>query len=153
MSVRFSARYIVLIVLKLLGLAGIMAASLWAINVLLPPPPGLLHDWPRLGSSLPYTLGIGLWFLAGYGLLRFIIWDQRFRCRICCSRLRMPLTEGVYSSVWLGGAPYTEFVCTWGHGKLFIPDVHLASGRKAMWVGYNSLWDNLMKAESEAVEK
>lgn len=153
MSMRFSARYALFMALKLLAGAGLMAALVLLINALSPPPPGLLHDWPRLGTSWPYTLAIGLWVLGGYGLLRLSIWDQRFRCRTCLRRLRLPLTEGIYSSVWLGGAPYTEYVCTWGHGKFYIPDIHLASGRKAMWVAYESLWENLVKAETEAVDK
>lgn len=153
MKVRFSARYLVLLVAKILVVAGILAAMILAVNALFPPPPGLLHDWPRLGTSWPYTLALLICVLADYGLLRLALWDQRYRCRICLSRLRLPTTEGNYSSVWLGGAPYTEYVCTWGHGNLYIPDVHLASGRKAVWVGYQSLWENLIKAETEEVEK
>lgn len=138
--------------LKLLASA-LVAAGLWVLlSVFLPPAPtGLLKNWPRLGSDLSFTFAFGLVFIVGCGLVWLSVLDQRFRCRTCARKLRMPQGEGTFSSVWLGGSPYTEYICTYGHGKLYFPEVHLASGRGAYWVPYDSLWEDLLQAEEMAV--
>ena len=141
-------KYWVWLVAKL-GLAAMLVTGFWAlVTRLLPPAPGgLLADWPRFGSDLPFTFAVAIAVILGFGLGWLAAIDQVYRCRICVRRLRMPQTEGNYSSVWLGGAPYTEYICTYGHGKLYVPEVHLASSRTMQWTGYGSLWENLVEAD------
>ncbi len=53
--------------------------------------------------DLTYTLVVFLFMLFATGVVWAIIWDQRYRCRTCLRRLRMPLDN--YSSsprrVWV----------------------------------------------------
>lgn len=133
---------------KLLS-AAVLVAGFWTVVswVLPPAPTGLLANWPRFGSDLPYTFAVAFSGIVGFGLGWICAADQVYRCRICVRRLRMPRSEGNLSHVMLGGAPYTEYICTYGHGKLYVPDVHLSSSRARRWIGYGSLWENLMRAE------
>ena len=43
------------------------------------------------GHDLGFTSAMLLFFLACFGLLHLIVWDQRYRCRTCLRRLRMPV--------------------------------------------------------------
>lgn len=140
-------KYWSLMVVKLIAAAAIVAGVWYVITLLLPPAPGgLLKDWPRFGSDLVYTLAVGFSVLLGFGLGWLAAVDQVYRCRTCLRRLRMPQSEGTYSSIMLGGTPFTEYICTFGHGKLFVPDVHLSSSRAMKWIGYGTLWENLVNA-------
>ncbi len=142
-------RYWLWLAAKLLGIA-IAVVGLWALVVrLLPPHPGgLLANWPRLGVDLGYTLAVFLLGLGAAGLLAICAWDQRYRCRTCGRRLRMPAASGIFSSVMLGGTPNTEYICTFGHGKLEVPDVH-TSYRPAKWTRYDGIWDDWRRAEEK----
>lgn len=136
------------LVIKLLIATAAVVAFWTVVSWMLPPAPGgLLADWPRFGSDLSYTLGVGLAVIVGFGLGWLCAVDQVYRCRVCARRLRMPQSEGNFSRIMLGGTPYTEYICTYGHGKLSVPDVHLSSSRTMRWIGYGSLWENLMEAE------
>ena len=65
--------------------------SLWSPQIYL-----IKYGWKtsRFGFDLAYTLVVGVWFLVSVGLLYLCIWDQRYRCRVCLRRLRMPITTG-----------------------------------------------------------
>ena len=132
-----------------LALAALAVSSFWvAVSWLLPPAPtGLLANWPRFGSDLSYTFAVAFSAILGFLLGWLAAVDQVYRCRTCVRRLRMPRSEGSYARIMLGGAPYTEYICTYGHGKLYVPEVHLSSSRAMRWTGYGSLWENLMRAE------
>lgn len=133
---------------KLAVIFGFVAAVWAGTETLLPAHPGgLLSSGPRLGIDLPYTFAAFLLGLVAAGLLAICAWDQRYRCRTCARRLRMPQTEGVYSSVMLGGVPHTEYICTFGHGKLYVPDVH-TTYHPAKWTCFDSLWEDLLNAEA-----
>lgn len=121
----------------------------WAIP---PPPGGLLAGWPRLGSDLSYTFAVFLVVVFAFLLGWVCAVDQMYRCRVCARRLRMPHAEGNYSHIMFGGVPYTEYICTWGHGKLNVPDVHVVGGAFFRWTGYRSLWEDLMEAERKPPE-
>jgi hypothetical protein len=135
-----------------LAIAAVLLGLVWRlVEALLPPAPGgLLANLPRLGIDLPYTLGVGFIVVLGWALLKIALHDQQYRCRICLRKLRMPQAEGRLSYVWLLGNPYTEYICTFGHGKLYVPDVHLASTGKPRWVGSEDLWADLLAAEEMA---
>ncbi|MGH9479949.1 MAG: hypothetical protein ACRD1A_12015 [Terriglobales bacterium] len=147
-------RYWGLLAVKLM-IAAAAVVGLWTVvSWMLPPAPGgLLADWPRFGSDLSYTFGVGLAVIVGFGLGWLCAVDQVYRCRVCARRLKMPQSEGNFARVMLGGTPFTEYICTYGHGKLTVPDVHLASSRAMRWIGYGSLWENLMEAEHRAEQQ
>jgi hypothetical protein len=138
---------------KLLAVCLILLGFWAALNWLFPPAYWWPHNWPRLGRDLSYTVAVGALVCVACGLLYLVYLDQRYRCRVCVRRLRMPQPEGNFSSVWLGGTPYTEYICTYGHGKLLVPDVHLASARRAKWTPIKSLWEDLLEAEEMATRR
>jgi len=145
---RSSARFAAWFAVKLAFSAGLVLLLWWGASHLLPPAPrGFLAGSPRLTHDLPFTLVVGAFVLLACGLVWLAAIDQRYRCRVCVRRLRMPQTEGHYSSVLLGGIPYTEYICTYGHGKLYVPQIR-ASYATTRWTHYESLWDDLMRAET-----
>ncbi|HXE31227.1 MAG TPA: hypothetical protein VN515_05450 [Terriglobales bacterium] len=142
------------LILKLILAIGIVGGFWTVASWVVPPPPtGLLANWPRFGSDLSYTFAVAFSVILGFGLGWLCAADQVYRCRICVRRLRMPRSEGNYSHVMLGGSPFTEYICTYGHGKLLVPDVHLSNSRSLRWTGYGSLWENLMNAEHKAARQ
>lgn len=82
-----------------------------------------LHD-------LQWTTIMFFYNLLCNGVLFLIIFDQRYRCRTCARRLRMPVTKGRYAQMLLFGRPATEYICPYGHGTLNVPELHI-SGREA----------------------
>ena len=52
----------------------------------------------RFGWDLDYTFAVMVWFLACVAVLYLIVWDQRYRCRVCLRRLRMPILTGSRST-------------------------------------------------------
>ncbi|MGH9412268.1 MAG: hypothetical protein ACRD0Y_00875 [Terriglobales bacterium] len=110
---------------------------------------GLLAEWPRLGSDFGFTVAVFLAMLLSFFLGWWCAVDQVYRCRVCARKLRMPQMEGNYSRVMRDGVPHTKYICTFGHGRLTVPDVHLSANRTPLfrWVGYGTLWEDLMHAE------
>ena len=110
---------------------GLSGASMYGLLAL------LNHFWPRepkfynyvpprFGYDLLYTLVTGLWFLLACGLLYVCIWDQRYRCRVCLRRLRMPVETGSWSRMLLLGRPRTEYICIYGHGTLNVAELQIS---------------------------
>lgn len=122
--------------------------------------------WPRLRALLPmsqhvrshriyemgdnllwYSLGVYGFWLLGAGLLYAAIWDQRYRCRACLRRLRMPIARGSWSRL-LTGRPHTEYICPYGHGTLKVPELHLTGKEPADWAEHQDIWKELETASS-----
>ena len=78
-------------------------------------PPAPLRDG---GQILLYNLAVLGWFLLCAGALYVIVWDQRYRCRICLRRLRMPVETGSWGRMLQFGRPRIEYICPYGHGTL-----------------------------------
>ncbi len=89
---------------------------------------------------------LGVWILpmVWLGLIVLAWHDQRFRCRTCARRLRMPLTDGSYGTLLLDH-PGTEWVCPYGHGKLRV-EVWIADEKQPTWREYGDLWEELFRA-------
>ena len=69
-------------------------------------------------------------FVIGYAL-----WlDQKYRCRQCLSRLRMPLAKGSWSHATLFGHPQLEWICPYGHGTMIQDEVHLSGADPDHWM-------------------
>lgn len=92
---------------------------------------------------------LGFWIvpMVWVGLLWLCVVDQRYRCRTCARRLRMPVGHGTYASLLLR-QPGTEYICPYGHGKLLV-DVRLSDGSPARWTKYGSLWQELFKQSGD----
>jgi len=98
-------RYWGLLIGKLAAWGAISYGLLLAIDSFWPSPLWLynVRASSRFGFDLAYTSAIGLWFLISAGLLYLCIWDQRYRCRVCLRRLRMPIATGSWSAMLLLG--------------------------------------------------
>jgi hypothetical protein len=108
-------------------------------------PPPHLARWnhsPFL-HDLPFTGLVLLFHLLVQGVLFAIIWDQRYRCRTCGRRLRMPVQTGRYAQMLLYGRPKLEYICTYGHGTLKVPELHFGGSEPIDWEAHEDMWKEL----------
>ena len=96
------------------------------------------------GVSAP--LAVGLWFLLCCGAVYVCIWDQRYRCRVCLRRLRMPVETGSWSRMLQLGRPRIEYICPYGHGKLNVAELQISGRENPEWTQHEDLWDELCAA-------
>lgn len=140
-------KYWVVLVAKLV-LVAVATRGLWeAIKAALPPPRPVLYIGPPFARDLVWTLAAGGCFLIGCGLLYLALLDQRYRCRVCLRRLRMPVEVGSWSSMLQFGRPRLEYICPYGHGTLKVPEVHLGSAEPSNWKQNQDLWRELEALE------
>ncbi len=99
-----------------------------------------LHD-------LSWTTMVFFYNLLLQGVLFLIILDQRYRCRTCGRRLRMPVRTGRYAQVLLFGPPQTEYICTYGHGTLRVPELHITGKEPSSWERHEDIWKELHELE------
>ena len=87
----------------------------------------------------------GFWRLpmVWIGQLWLCWYDQRYRCRLCARRLRMPVDQGSYSALLLD-KPAVEYVCPYGHGKLVI-EAWVSDEPAPKWTRYGNIWQELFK--------
>jgi hypothetical protein len=116
----------------------------WALNRYWPRPPSFYYFQPPLfGYDLWYTLMVGLLFLFGCGLVYLSVWDQRYRCRVCIRRLRMPVGTGSWSRMLQLGRPRIEYICLYGHGSLAKAEVQISGLENPEWTPRGEMWDEL----------
>jgi hypothetical protein len=84
--------------------------------------------------ALP-LLWVGLYFLC--------LQDQRYRCRVCARRLRMPVDLGSHGGIIIDH-PGTEYVCPYGHGKLLV-ELWVSSAPTRKWTRYGEFWQELYR--------
>jgi hypothetical protein len=99
------------------------------------------------GHDLGFTTAMLVFFLACFGVVHLIIWDQRYRCRSCLRRLRMPVVTGSWPNMFLFGQPRTEYICLYGHGTLKVPEVQFTS-KTPDWESHgDDIWKELESLE------
>ena len=87
-----------------------------------------------------------LYTLLVAGVLWLIVWDQRYRCRTCLRRLRMPILTGSWTHV-LFGAPRTEYICPYGHGTLKVAELQITGHQNPDWEPHEDIWKELYSLE------
>ena len=116
--------------------------GLWAAYT----PPEHIARWnhsPFL-HDLNWTTTMFLYNLLVQGVLFLIIWDQRYRCRTCGRRLRMPVQTGRYAQMLLYGRPKLEYICTYGHGTLKVPELRFSGKEPNAWEPHDDdIWKEL----------
>lgn len=134
---------------KILVAAGLLA-GLWAgLKTLLPKATTFM--WTELqpmGHDLTYSLTAYTFWLLVAGALYLIILDQKYRCRTCLRRLRMPVTRGSWNRMFLVGKPHTEYICTYGHGTLKVPDLQFTGKEPLKWAEHQDIWKELELMET-----
>jgi hypothetical protein len=133
---------------KLIAVAAMADGLFRTLNLLWPKPrlDGYLYS-PGFGHDLGYTLGVGAWFLLCCGLFYAAVWDQRYRCRTCLRRLRMPIETGSWSRMLQFGRPEIEYICTYGHGRLNVAEVQISCSEVPEWTPQQQdIWAELAGA-------
>lgn len=118
-----------------------------AVYLLFPTPDQFAYvTLPPFAHDLTYTFLMLLYMLFCAGLLWAIVWDQRYRCRSCGRRLRMPIVKGSWTHVLLG-PPRTEYICPYGHGTLKVPELHITGQEPLDWQPHEDMWKELHSLE------
>jgi hypothetical protein len=99
------------------------------------------------GHDLGFTSAMLLFFLACFGVMHLIIWDQRYRCRTCLRRLRMPVSAGSWPNMLLIGQPRTEYICLYGHGTLKVPEFRVITTTPDWESHDDDIWKELEALE------
>ena len=140
---------------------GVAAASLYSLLALLnwawpPSRPSVRYPYvpPRFGYDLGFTLAALVWFLLCTATVYFIIFDQRYRCRVCLRRLRMPIETGSWSRMLQFGRPRIEYICAYGHGTLKEEELQISGLENPEWTPHSDdLWDELCASSKEPGEQ
>jgi hypothetical protein len=148
-------RYWAYFAAKLVIAGSCMAGLLALLNWKFPPQPWAYSpDAPRFGYNLAYTLAVLFWFLLCTGSVYAIILDQRYRCRVCLRRLRMPVETGSWSRMLQFGRPRIEYICPYGHGTLKEDEVQFSGLENPEWTPHSDdLWEELCASSKEPTDK
>ena len=134
----------------------VVAVPLFGLRLLLdviwPPLPSVYANFKpsRFSYDLPYTLAVLIWFLLCCGALSIAVWDQRYRCRVCLRRLRMPVETGSWSRMLQFGRPRIEYICPYGHGTLKEEELQISGRETPEWKpGSEDFWEELCASSKE----
>jgi hypothetical protein len=136
----------------------VAAASLYGLlswwSTLFPPTPRAELPLAALrngNQALLCNLGLMVWFLLCAGAVYLVIWDQRYRCRVCLRRLRMPIQTGSWGRMLQFGRPRIEYICTYGHGTLKEEGLQISGSANREWTPHSGdLWGELCASSKES---
>jgi len=100
-------------------------------------------------NMMHVLLAAGFVFLISCGLVYLSILDQRYRCRVCARRLRMPVTSGSWGQLLQLGRPHLEYICPYGHGTLKVAELQISGLEPAEWTENGDMWEELAAADKE----
>ena len=148
-------RYWAYFAAKLLAASSILFGMLALLNALWPSPPNILsYSPPRFVYDLPYTFAVLIWFLVCCAAGYLVIWDQRYRCRVCLRRLRMPVETGSWSRMLQFGRPRIEYICPYGHGTLKEDELQISGRETPEWNPHSDdLWEELCASSKDSAGK
>lgn len=143
-------KYWSFLVLKLVAGAGLLAGMRTLMVRLLPSPQTFMYTklHEPFGTDLGYTFAMWLFWLFAAGVVAAIIIDQRYRCRTCLRRLRMPVHTGSWTHVLLG-APRTEYICLYGHGTLKVDELNFSGSQVRDWEPHQDIWKELYSLDTK----
>src|SRR5450755_3507077 len=136
-------KYWAFLVAKLAVVAALLFGLKRAIGAALPKSDAFLyfHQDP-FAHDLLFTFVMLFYSLIAVGLVWAAIFDQRYRCRSCLRRLRMPIHRGSWNHVLLG-APRTEYICLFGHGTLTVAELQITGMQNPDWEPHQDIWTEL----------
>lgn len=144
---RFWAWFVAKVAVAALGLRGLLKL----VSHFFPPEK---DSFAPLGKGLSFLLCdlvLLLCFLLFAGAVYLAVWDQRYRCRVCLRRLRMPIATGSWSRILLFGRPQIEYICPYGHGTLREDDLHISGFSTAEWTPHSDdIWVELCAPGKES---
>jgi len=130
----------------LLAKLAVAGAVLYAIASLIRSvyEPALPYRRDPFGHDLGYTSIMLVFSLLCSGVFYLIIRDQRYRCRTCLRKLRMPMTAGSWPNTLLIGRPHREYICIYGHGTLKVPEEQITGSGAPDWEPHgDDIWKEL----------
>ena len=139
-------RYWAYLVAKLAVAGAFLLVVRGFVRFFLPKPDFLFVRRDPFGTDLTYTFAMMLFTLFAIGVLWLVVWDQRYRCRTCLRRLRMPVLKGSWTHV-LVGAPRTEYICPYGHGTLKVAELQITGHQNPDWEPHEDIWKELYSLE------
>jgi hypothetical protein len=141
-------KYWAFLVAKVVAAGAVLLGLREAFKLLLPEPETYLGTTPDpFGHDLLYTFSMLLFTLFAVGVFWAIAWDQKYRCRTCLRRLRMPVLTGSWTNV-LFGAPRTEYICPYGHGTLKVAELQITGRQQPDWQAHSDdIWKELQSLE------
>ena len=105
-------------------------------------------------AYLAINLALMVWFVLAAGTLYVIVRDQRFRCRVCLRRLRMPVETGSRGFMLMLGRPRTEYICPYGHGTLKQEEFQTSELENPEWTGSSGdMWEDLYAASKQSQDE
>ncbi|HXK00824.1 MAG TPA: hypothetical protein VMS37_00395 [Verrucomicrobiae bacterium] len=129
---------------KLTATAVVFRLLLAVISKFFPPEKDVLAPLDKGINFLLCDLALMVWFLLLAGALYLVVWDQRYRCRVCLRRLRMPIETGSWSSILQFGRPQIEYICPYGHGTLKEDELQISGLANAEWTPHSDdIWAEL----------
>jgi hypothetical protein len=139
-------KYWAYLVAKLVVAAVFLYGLLRALAYLLPAPKPWFNITQPFGHDLVYTLIMFVYSLVAVGVVWLAIFDQRYRCRTCLRRLRMPILTGNWTHILLG-RPQTEYICPFGHGTLKVDEVQITGHSVPDWQPHEDMWKELVSLD------
>jgi hypothetical protein len=140
-------KYWAFLVAKIAAAGAVLLGLRMGLVLLLPKPERYLDTSPDpFGHDLTYTFSMLLFTLFAVGVFWAIAWDQKYRCRTCLRRLRMPVLTGSWTNV-LFGAPRTEYICPYGHGTLKVAELQITGRQRPDWQPHEDIWKELESLE------
>src|SRR5579872_3419019 len=141
-----------------LGIAGAVSSGLlktinwyWSEPLWFRNGAGQVARLPRFVIDLIFTMTVGAWFLITVGLLYLCFLDQRYRCRVCLRRLRMPIETGSWGRMLQLGRPRIEYICPYGHGTLKEEELQISGLSNPEWTPHSDdIWNELTAASKDA---
>jgi hypothetical protein len=148
-------RYWAYFAAKLMVAAALLSGLLALLNWTWPPEPHVLTFVPpRFGYSLGYTTAVLVWFLLSTGTVYLAVLDQRYRCRVCLRRLRMPVETGSWSRMLQFGRPRIEYICPYGHGTLKEDELQISGLANPEWTPHSDdIWEELCASSKESQDE
>jgi hypothetical protein len=108
----------------------------------------------HVGAYLAINTALMVWFLLAVGTFYVIVRDQRYRCRVCLRRLRMPVETGSRGFMLQLGRPRVEYICPFGHGTLKQEEYETSELENPQWTGSSGdMWEDLYAASKNERDK
>lgn len=144
-------RYWGFLLLKFVGAGLGSGLALWFLNLFWAPKTKLFHLAMGMFSyDLLYTFLAGICLQFAFGLFYLAIWDQRYRCRTCLRKLRMPVETGSWGYMLQLGRPKIEYICPYGHGTLNVEELQITGKTTPEWTEHGDVWEELFAAPKDS---
>ena len=94
-------------------------------------------------SGVSGVMGTFIFALSAVAAAWYSLVDQRLRCPMCLRKLSMPVPFGIIGSI-LFDLPGTEYICTYGHGTLYVPEPTSEGLRESRWKEPVGIWAEML---------